>query len=275
VSLSGGVGDALTGRRVVVTRPVDESRSLVNALQAVGAIALQCPAIEIEPIDEPAVLEAARRALQADDVIFVSPSAVRVFFALLAKHGLVHHGLPDRPLPSRIFTIGPGSAGVLAELTGCQVLYPHDRHDSAALLAMPELAAVAGRTVALIGGEGGRTELARTLTARGADLRPVICYRRRAPAHPALADWLRGAGSGASGSLSAGPPDAIVITSSEGLNNLWQACDDPSRQRWCQTPTVVPHARIAAVAQALGLRKIDLADAGDAGIVAALERFFR
>lgn len=255
-------GGSLVGRAIVVTRPIGEARSLTAMLEAAAARVRLCPAIEIEPIETPSVVEAAREALWADDAIFVSPSAIRTFFGLLARHGL--GGQPFRP---RAFTLGPGSARVLAALGVMDVLYPTGPLDSAGLLALPQLSSVAGRLMALIGGEGGRTELARTLVARGARLLPVRCYRRCRPVAPPLVDWLH--------EPPATVPDAIVITSTEGLHNLWASCDPAARERWSETLTVVPHARIAEAARALGLSRTILADAGDEGILAALERVFR
>ena len=63
--------------------------------------------------------------------------------------------------------------------------------------------------------------------------------------------------------------DAVTITSSEGLDNLWSLADDAVRAAWRACPTFVPHPRIAAHARELGLAVVETAG-GDAGLIAGL-----
>ena len=269
---------SLEGRSVVVTRPLDESVELTAALRERGARVGLAPAIEIEVIETADVATSIGEALAADDAIFVSPSAIRVFFTLVARS---HPGSIFRP---RAFAIGPGSARLLAAHGVESVFFPPRAHDSAGVLALPELAQSAGRIIAVIGGEGGRTELAETLAARGARLLRVSCYRRRAPAASTLEPWLLPRSDAPAGHAAQADPqddrvagawvDALVVTSTEGLHNLWAGCSPAAQAIWLSTPTFMPHPRIAAAGRALGLRKVHVTDSADAGIVAALERFF-
>ncbi len=94
-------------------------------------------------------------------------------------------------------------------------------------------------------GDGGREHLGETLRARGASVDYVACYRRAAP------------GSGAAGLAEAFAQrrvDAVTITASEGLDNLWALAGESLRAAWRERPTFVPHPRIAARARELGLR---------------------
>jgi uroporphyrinogen-III synthase len=103
--------------------------------------------------------------------------------------------------------------------------------------------------------------LADTLRARGATVECVACYRRAGPAGGVqilLERWR------------AGRLDALTVSSSEGLRHLLDLLDDECRSFLARTPVFVPHPRIAEGAQALGLRKIILTDAADAGILAGL-----
>jgi len=88
----------------------------------------------------------------------------------------------------------------------------------------------------------------------------VGCYRRARPE------------SGAAGLAEAfreGGIDAVTITSSEGLDNLWALADAGIRAAWIAQPTFAPHPRIAAHARRLGLDTIETAG-GDAGLLAGL-----
>jgi uroporphyrinogen-III synthase len=62
---------------------------------------------------------------------------------------------------------------------------------------------------------------------------------------------------------------AITVTSSEGLDNLWQALGDEGRALARALPCFAPHPRIAAHGRALGLAMLDTGP-GDAGLIAGL-----
>ncbi len=128
------------------------------------------------------------------------------------------------------------------------------------MLALPELADVRGKRIVIFRGDGGREELGEALRARGASVDFVACYRRARPE------------SGAAGLHEAfrdGRVDAVTITSSEGLDNLWALADEALRAAWRGCPTFVPHPRIADHARKLGLSVIETAGS-DAGLVAGL-----
>jgi uroporphyrinogen-III synthase len=68
--------------------------------------------------------------------------------------------------------------------------------------------------------------------------------------------------------------DAITVTSSEGLRNLF-AMVGPLGHAWLRkTPLFVPHARIAEQAQALGLAGVIATGPGDDGLVSGLINHF-
>eukprot|EP01034_Spumella_vulgaris_P043729 gene43729-54340_t len=109
--------------------------------------------------------------------------------------------------------------------------------------------------------EAARELLADTLRQRGATVDCITCYRRSGPADgvtPLLAAWR------------AGRLDALTVSSSEGLRYLVDLLDGEGRAFLQQTPLFVPHARIAENARALGLNKIILTEAADAGLLAGL-----
>ena len=102
--------------------------------------------------------------------------------------------------------------------------------------------------------------LADTLRSRGARVDCVACYRRAAPA------------TGAAGLIEAlrdSRAHAVTITSSEGLDNLWQVLGEAGRSLVKRLPWFAPHPRIAARGRALGLTMVETGP-GDAGLIAGL-----
>ncbi len=247
----------LAGRTIVVTRPRAQAAPLAEAIAAVGGTALIFPLLEILPVADPQVLEAGVARLPgAALAIFISPNAVDHALPVILAHGPWPAGL----VPA---AVGQGTVKALAArgVTGC--IAPRERFDSEALLAQPELAGerVSGRRIVIFRGDGGRELLADTLRARGAAVEYITCYHRAGPAsgvRTLLEEWR------------AGHLDALTVSSSEGLRYLVDLLDDEGRSFLARTPVFVPHARIAENARALGLHKIILTVAADAGILAGL-----
>jgi uroporphyrinogen-III synthase len=71
----------------------------------------------------------------------------------------------------------------------------------------------------------------------------------------------------------AGQLDALTVSSSEGLRYLVDLLDFDGLAYLKETPVFVPHARIAENARALGLQKIILTEAADAGILGGLRAY--
>jgi uroporphyrinogen-III synthase len=242
---------ALAGIGVLVTRPARQAAGFAQKLAALSARPVIFPAIAILPPADPAPLARAHAALEGYDyAVFISANAVE-------------YGAPDRrrwPANLVAFAPGPGTAEALAAAGIGGARIPTTSFDSEGLLALPELASPRGKSVVIFRGDGGREHLGDTLRARGATVEYVACYRRAPPS------------SGAAGLAEAFRErrvDAVTITSSEGLDNLWVICDDATRAAWRARPTFVPHPRIAERARALGLRVIETAG-GDAGLLAGL-----
>jgi len=241
----------LDGRGILVTRPARQAGGIARRIAALGGLPVIFPAIIILPPSDPAPLACAQAALpNYDCAVFVSANAVE-------------YGVPDPARwPARLIAIapGPGTAEALAALGIADVRIPATTYDSEGMLALPELTNVRGKRIVIFRGDGGREELGATLSARGAEVDYVSCYRRAPPASgaPGLREAFRD-----------GRVDAVTITSSEGLDNLWALGDASMREIWCRYPTFVPHPRIADHARGKGLSVIETAG-GDAGLIAGL-----
>lgn len=254
---------ALQGRHVVVTRPAGQATHLAEALRTAGAVPVLFPVLAIAPLtDKTALVDTIINLDRYDLAIFVSPNAVQMALA---------ETLQRRPWPAklRVATVGRSSEAALQnhDLAGQEraVLCPAGRFDSEALLELPELQEIHGRRIVIFRGDGGRELLAEQLRARGAEVHYACCYTRTRPTQspdPLLQLW------------EAGQLDAVTVTSSEGLHNLVVMLGRLGLAWLKKTPLFVPHARIAATADAYGIHSVVLTDPADAGLMAGLLRYF-
>ena len=114
-------------------------------------------------------------------------------------------------------------------------------------------------------GDGGRELLGDTLRSRGATVDYVECYRRARPAADA-GPLVR--------ALERGEIDAVAVSSSEGLRNLFEMVGDAGRRcsgaRRSSRRTRASPRR----ARALGCERVVETAPGDEGIAAALAAFW-
>jgi uroporphyrinogen-III synthase len=253
---------ALAGRGIVVTRPREQAEGLARLIASAGGEGLVFPAIEIEDLaDLRPILGVIDRLEEFDLAIFISPNAVHKALNLIfSRRG--ERGWPPR---LRVAAVGRGSRRELERQGLQEVLAPAAHADSEALLALPELAHMAGKRVVIFRGEGGRELLGDTLAARGARVEYAECYRRvrpRADSAPLLAAWARGG------------VHAVTVSSSEGLANLFEMLGKLGQQWLRTTPLFVPHERVAEAARRLGVRSVIVSGAGDAELLEALVAYF-
>ena len=241
----------LTGLKIVVTRPRDQAVQLAQRIEQAGGIPLLFPLLDIEAVQDTRTLhQQIARLAQFNLAIFISPNAVQYGMAAIRATGAV-------PGELKIATVGQGSAKALRDMGIAHVIAPGERFDSEGLLALPELQNIAGWRVMIFRGDGGRELLGDTLKARGATVEYACCYQRGKPQLDA-------------GALLANAPDAITVTSSEALAHLWQMLDGHADELR-DTPLFVPHARIAGLARQQGWQQVRLTEAGDDGLLSALE----
>lgn len=159
----------LLGRRIVISRAREQASALAARLSALGAAVIQCPAIEIRPVPDYAVLDAAIGCIESYDwLIFTSANGVKYFWERLLACGRDARSLHN----AKIAAIGPGTARSLQEkgirpdlvpplyvaesaaesiialeggsMGGCRVLIPRAAE---ARMALPDLLVAAGALV--------------------------------------------------------------------------------------------------------------------------------
>ncbi|MGK5048043.1 uroporphyrinogen-III synthase [Janthinobacterium sp. GB4P2] len=253
---------------VVITRPAAQAGPLAARIAALGWPVTLLPLLEIHALDgeeECAQLQAVlARLAEYDLVAFVSPNAIDCVFA----------HLPAWPSGLPLAVVGEGSRMALGAYgvteANATITSPLDtaRSDSEHLLLALDLPALRGKRVLIVRGDGGRDYLADGLRAAGAEVEFVIAYRRKVPKlTPALRATLE--------NLLQHNNDWI-ITSSEALRGLLALLEELDGKKIAvakmqQQHLIVPHARIAQTAAALGFARVTLTGSGDAGVLAALQ----
>ena len=228
-----------------MTRPGERAANLARLIEQAGGRAHLLPAIEIEDLPAPPALGELERF---DLAVFVSPTAASKVLGRVAAW----------PPRLRAATVGGGTRRELERRGLRDVIAPQAGADSEALLALPEMQAVAGKRIVIFRGEGGRELLGDTLRERGAEVQYAACYRRSAPsARPTFDER---------------DVDAVTVSSSQGLANLFEVLD-PGFLR--AKPLFVSHPRVADSARTRGVREVVLAGPSDEQVLDRLVAYFK
>lgn len=162
----------LFGRRILVTRPLDQADELQRRLLELGADVLVQPAIQITaPADWQPVDRALARLEQFDWLVFSSVNGVRWLL-----HRLLDQGSDLRSLAGvRLAAIGPGTARALEQFHLRADLVPRDfRAEALAEALSPD---AAGKRFLLARASRGREVLAEQLRAAGGIVEQIVVYQ--------------------------------------------------------------------------------------------------
>jgi uroporphyrinogen III methyltransferase / synthase len=205
----------LFGKRVLITRPIDQSESLDRRLAEIGAMCLWQPAIEIGPPDDWTPVDAALGRLEGFHwLVFSSANGVRYLLDRLLAGGADLRRLADIQLAA----IGPGTAEELARYHLKADLVPDEfRAESLAAALVPD---ARGLRFLLARASRGREILAEELTVAGGIVEQVVVYTSRdvERADPEI-----------TAALAAGRIDWVTVTSSAIARSLVKLFGDDLR----------------------------------------------
>nr|VFK37631.1 MAG: uroporphyrinogen-III synthase [Candidatus Kentron sp. TC] len=251
-----GEAGKLAGIGVWVTRPSGQADTLARGIEREGGNVIRLPVIAIADVDNRTLVEALMDRLGSFDLaIFVSVNAVRKGIHYVG-------GAANWPKKVRIAAIGKATTRALEERGLSCAFEPMPPYNSESLLALPELRAdaITGSRVIVFRGVGGRALLGEVLTTRRARVEYAEVYRRILP------QWV------GKTPIPWEKIEIIVVTSGEGLENLFAIAGDQERERLGRMPLVVISKRMARFAGQLGVRfpPIVADNASDAAILSAL-----
>ena len=233
----------LQGKRVVVTRPQEQSAALIDQLTLLGATPVIIPTIRIEPLADLSPLDTALRAIyQYDWLIFTSANSVEIFVERLCECGLTPLDLAHL----QIATVGPATSEVLGQygLTPAFVPESFVAEELARGLAA-RIGDLQGVRILLPQATIARQHLAEALTQQGARVDAIAIYQTL----PATID------AAALAELQAGV-DLITFTSGSTVRNFVQELNGNAAvtERWQAAVIACIGPQTAAVAHELGLR---------------------
>lgn len=233
---------------LLVTRPITQGQTWAAQLELLGASVTLQPMLIIEPVKGPDAERAIINRILAFDeyqkAIFISQNAV-------------HHGLqwldqywPQLPMGVEFFAIGKVTAEHLLAQTEEHALVVQSASqamNTETLLELPGLQSLDGEKILIFRGQGGRDELAKGLTARGAVVDYCELYQRSAPAmqQPLNSEFRQ-----------TEKQPIVVVHSGETLNNLCSMIQGGDLL-WLQQQTLlVPGQRVAALATSAGFSQV-------------------
>jgi len=222
---------------VLVTRPAHQAEPLCRLIEQHNGIAIRFPVLEIADIEDNQHLTSQIKRLDEFDIaIFISPNAVNKAIQRIKS-------IRDWPNKIKIAAVGKSSAKALDSLGLIVDIFPSLSFNSEALLELEPMLNVAGKSIIIFRGVGGREHLAETLTSRGANVEYAECYRRVKPQINASELIKRG---------KSGEIKIIICTSNEGLHNLYDLVGSEGRQWLTNTAIIVVSKRAAELARHLG-----------------------
>lgn len=229
-----------TPEHFIVTRPAHQAEPLVSLVKNNGLTVSAIALLSISPAVPEIPDELFIQALQDSNSLwlFVSPNAV--FYA--RQH--MSSDQWQQLLQHQLFAVGQSTAADLRQAGASNVIVP-DQANSEGLLQLAELQQVAGQTVILVNGQGGRPLLQQTLQARQAKVTNYTVYRRQpidcSTFHKELYDKLSEHRLWKDKTTALSPNIAWIISSESALEALSNCLDHP-------VSVIVTSDRLAKVA---------------------------
>ncbi|MEM6998771.1 MAG: uroporphyrinogen-III synthase [Pseudomonadota bacterium] len=233
------MSETINNKKILVTRPRHQASQLCELISNGGGHTILFPTIEVRPIiNSDVILNRFRNLDVYDYIIFVSRNAVKVTF----ENYLNLKNITDK---QQVLAIGSGTASVLHEIKITNILHAGIQADSESLLLIPELAQelICNKKILIVRGVGGRELLADSLKKRGAQVDYAEVYERCLPEYgiqECHEIWQNE------------NPDAVVVSSNEGLVNLVKLTVEADRKQLFNTPLVVMSDRNADLAKETG-----------------------
>lgn len=261
----------LFGRRIVVTRAVDQAGALIEKLLDAGADPLLLPCLDVAaPVDGAALVREVARIEEVDGVILTSRHGVDAFFRALDAGGRDARALAGKT----VAVIGSATAQACRERGVAPDLVPEHAH-SEGFVAMLRSRGVLARKWLHVRADDGRPEIGDAIRAAGGEHRLVIGYRLTRPAVPeTVVRSLLSPEEGGEGF------DAVCLASGRTAAHLLATLgeffgEDDARRRLRATRLIAIGPATARALEGMGLPvAMTASDPSDDGILRAVQDLF-
>jgi uroporphyrinogen III methyltransferase/synthase len=167
-------GRALAGKRIVVTRAIEQSGALARRLADLGADVISVPTIRIEaPTNRQSLVDALLELNAYDWLVFTSPNGVNAFFGYFFKQFKDMRDLGG----ARIAAVGPATAEALQALHLQVDVTPKEALASSLAKALADFESVENLRICLLRAEVANPELPKALEEKGAIVDDIACYK--------------------------------------------------------------------------------------------------
>ena len=254
----------MAGAPVIVTRPAEPGRRLVEELGRRGREVVWCPAFDIvAPADEAEVGRVLARLADYDLALFVSPNAVQATAARLAA---------DWPASTVIGAVGAATLEATAALRGAAhaVRLAPDQEDESGSEGFWRAWQASGRLahrVLLLRAAAGRDWIVDRFRAAGAVVDALAVYERRAhrlgePERRLIQEWQRD-----------GRAPITIVSSTESVASILEQLEGiEGAADWLkQGIALATHPRIAQRLHSAGFARIETSSADDSAVIGTLE----
>ena len=199
----------LLGRRILVTRTRSQASELVRLLERKGAGCIECPTIEVRPLDDTSEIDSAiERLVRYDWIIFSSVNAVKFFFNRIDALGLDIRALGS----TKIAAVGSSTADAIHALHLKVDLVPEDFKAEGLVEAFRSLK-MEGKRVLIPRARVAREVLPEGLASMGAEVDVIAIYETVIPeVAPQTLEM-----------LSEEKVDVVTFTSSSTVKNFLKA----------------------------------------------------
>jgi uroporphyrinogen-III synthase len=218
----------LSGKRILVTRSVEQAGELAALVRRAGGIPILFPTIRLtHPGDCGPLDREIGRLSSFDWILFSSANAARFFCERAARHGV-----GSWPGTLRVASVGPGTTKELAARS-VPVHSTAAKHTAEGLLEALLPLGIRGRRFLLPRAEEGREILSTAIAREGGEVVSVVAYR----------NGLAEKDEAVAGEIVSRPPDVCTFASPSAFRNLFLLLGDGAAR------SVLSRTRIAVIGE--------------------------
>ncbi len=203
-------------RTIAVTRPVGTGRDTAEFVRRLGWTPFIFHTVELIPVDDEKIMAQIQSSLtqgQADWIVFMSSTGVKLLFDVLASHP----SLPRFPHETRFLAVGPRTRDNLLRHGITQASVP-EKYSSAGVDDWFSHLDPRNLRIVLVRSSSADDSLADSLISKGATVATINAYESGIPGDPkSVFDFLEG--------LRVGRFAAVLFTSAISVSNFFRIAE--------------------------------------------------